>query len=33
MNVNQRAIYTTGDILACLMGILFGMSSFGQITP
>jgi len=28
-NVNSKAIYTTGDILACLIAIVLGISSFG----
>ena len=32
-NDNVKAIYTTGDILACLMGIVLGISSLGQISP
>ena len=34
-NVNQgaAAIYTTGDIIACLMGIVFGIGSVAQVSP
>ena len=32
-NDNQGSIYTSGDILACLMGIIFGITSLGQISP
>jgi ATP-binding cassette subfamily B (MDR/TAP) protein 1 len=33
VNQGVNAIYTTGDILACLMGIVLGISSFAQVSP